>query len=244
VLDFGLLGSLQRATSQGQVPSARNTAHSHIKRLRKLLRPADGIRVLTREPGYLAEIWHSELDLHEFVRLHDAGRAEAVARNWAQAAGLLRESLTFWRGEPLSDVPSAFLHRNEVPRLAELRAQALNWRIDADLHCGRHEAVIAELRQLVAVNPLREHLWAQLLLALYRSGRQADALAGYQQAREVLREELGIDSGQELRKLHQRILVADPALAGVPVPIPGTTTSAAQPTTRPVPGEPRAAAAG
>jgi hypothetical protein len=101
-----------------------------------------------------------------------------------------------------------------VPRLAALRLQALETRIDADLHLGRHSEVIGELRHLAGAHPLREHLHALLMLALYRDGRQGEALAAYRDAREVLTGELGVDPGPELQELHQRILNADPGLAG------------------------------
>jgi DNA-binding SARP family transcriptional activator len=118
-----------------------------------------------------------------------------------------------WRGEPLSDAGSEILAAREVPRLAELRLQALEFRIGADLHLGRHGEVIAELRRLAGAHPLREHFHAQLMLALYRDGRQAEALAAYEQARQVLAEELGTDPGTGLRDLHQQMLTSDPALA-------------------------------
>jgi tetratricopeptide (TPR) repeat protein len=110
-------------------------------------------------------------------------------------------------------VGSELLALREVPRLAEMRLQALETRIDADLHRGRHADVIIELRQLAATHPLHERLHAQLMLALYRDGRQAEALGAYQHARQVLAEELGTDPGADLQELHQRILTADPVLA-------------------------------
>ena len=117
-----------------------------------------------------------------------------------------------WRGEPLADVPSQLLRDREAPAIKDQRLQALVTRIDADLHLGRPGEILAELRQLVTAHPLQEQLRAQLMLSLYRSGRQADALAAYQDVRRVLAAELGIDPGPELRLLHQRILTADSEL--------------------------------
>ena len=133
---------------------------------------------------------------------------------------MLRDALALWRGEPLADVPSQLLRDREVPSLEDQRLQALVARIDADLHLGRHGEVVAELRQLAAAHPLQEQFHAQLMLSLYRSGRQADALAAYQEARRVVTGELGIEPSPELRLLHQRILTADaellPATSGEP----------------------------
>src|SRR5579875_2855134 len=120
------------------------------------------------------------------------------------------------RGGPLADVDSELLALRQAPRLAELRLQALETRIDAELHLGRHAEVIAELGQLIGDHPLRERPRAQLMLALYRDGRQGEALAAYQAARQVLARELGIGPGAELRELHQRVLTGDPALAAPP----------------------------
>ena len=118
-----------------------------------------------------------------------------------------------WRGAPLADIPSQLLRDRWVPHLDQLHVQALDWRIEADLHEGRHEQLIPELRDLTARHPLRERFHGQLMLALYRCGRQAEALAAYPRARDVLVSELGVEPGPGLRDLHQRILAADPVLA-------------------------------
>jgi tetratricopeptide (TPR) repeat protein len=123
-----------------------------------------------------------------------------------------RDPLALWRGEALADVPSQVLRQREAPPLEDLRLQVLGTRIDADLALGRHGEVVAELRQLVAAHPLWEHFHAQLMLGLYRSGRQGDALAAYHDVRRVLAGELGVDPGPELRLLQQQILAADLAL--------------------------------
>jgi DNA-binding SARP family transcriptional activator/Flp pilus assembly protein TadD/Mrp family chromosome partitioning ATPase len=195
-------------------PSARNTIQGHVKQLRKLLGP-ESERIITRAPGYLIEVRLGELDLHEFARLRDQAAATARDGAWEQASGLLTEALALWRGEPLSDVPSPYLRRAELPRLTEFQHEALEARIDADLHLGRHEKVTAELRGLVAEHPFRERFWEQLMLALYRAGRQSEALDAYTEARRRLSTELGIDPGPRLAELHGRILNADPEL-GLP----------------------------
>ena len=194
-------------------PSARVSVRNYVKRLRQALGDTGRARISTQPRGYLISVAAGELDVTPFAEL--AGRAQAAARagSWVQAAAQARAALALWRGEPLADVDSEVLAAREVPRLAEIRLQALEARIDADLHLGHQADVIAELRGLIAVHPLREHLHALLMLALYRSGRQGEALAAYQRARLVLVAELGIEPGTGLRGLHQRILTADPALA-------------------------------
>lgn len=195
-------------------PSARNTIQGQIKRLRQALGTlAD--RIVTKAPGYLIEVRPGELDLDLFTALRERAALAARAGEWDRSGELLKEAIGLWHGEPLSDVPSAYLRRTEVPRLTELRDEAIEARIDTDLNLGRHGIVTAELRGLVAEHPFRERLWEQLMLALYRDGRQSDALGAYQEARNVLSAELGIDPGPRLQELHQQILtnrVAD--LAG------------------------------
>jgi DNA-binding SARP family transcriptional activator/tetratricopeptide (TPR) repeat protein len=194
-------------------PTARNAVQAHVRRLRQLLGPAAAARVITRAPGYVVEVRPGELDLREFTGLRDRAQAEAREGNWPRAASLLHEALALWSGEALSGTPSAHLQRTEAPRLASLREQALDARIDADLRMGRHDSVVGELRARADAHPLRERPWGQLMLALYRAGRQGEALAAYQQVRAALRTELGVDPGEELRQLHQQILTADPAIA-------------------------------
>ena len=199
---------------------ARGALHSAVQRLRSTLGPTGADLVETRPPGYLITVGDGDFDVREFSALAARGHAAAEAGVWAQAAGLLRDALALWRGEPLADVPSQLLRLREVPSLDDQRLQALVARIDADLHLGRHGEVVAELRQLVTAHPLQEQFHAQLMLSLYRSGRQADALAAYQDVRRVVADELGIDPSPELRLLHQRILTADdellPAADGSP----------------------------
>ncbi len=204
------LDDLAEMLWEGQPPSgARGALHSGVQRLRSTLGPRGADLIETRPPGYLIRLDDSQLDVREFSVLAARGHAAAEAGTWALAADLLREALGWWRGEPLADVPSRLLHDREVPPIEDQRLQALVARIDCDLHLGRHGEVVAELRQLVRAHPLQEQFHAQLMLGLYRNGRQAEALAAYQDVRRVLADELGLDPGPELRLMHQRILAAD-----------------------------------
>jgi DNA-binding SARP family transcriptional activator len=151
------------------------------------------------------------LDAARFQDGFTAGRAALEAGRYAEAAQTLHQALDLWRSPVLADLADYAFTRPEAARLGELRLAALEARIDADLALGRHDALTAELDQLAAGHPLRERLHGQLMLALYRCGRQADALAAYRRARELLASELGIDPGEPLRRLHDRILAQDPA---------------------------------
>jgi DNA-binding SARP family transcriptional activator len=204
-------------------PGAAVTLRSHVLRLRRVLGPRAGARLVTRHPGYLLQAGEDEVDVLRFRGLcRDAGAALRGGA-WTRADGLLGEALALWRGAALADVPSDQLLREEMPGLDELRLQAEEWRADAALHLGRHDQLVAGLRSLAAQHPLRERFHAQLMLALYRCGRRSEALAAYQRARDILVDELGVEPGPGLRELHQRVLAADPALA-IPKPTrPGQT---------------------
>jgi DNA-binding SARP family transcriptional activator/tetratricopeptide (TPR) repeat protein len=193
-------------------PSARVTVQNYVKRLRQALGDTKGTRIGTRPGGYVIGVGAGELDVARFEELLGDARGAARDGSWDTAAGQANAALALWRGGPLADVESEVLTLREIPRLAEMRLQALETRIDADLHQGRHADVIIELRQLAAAHQLRERLHALLMLALYRDGRQAESLDAYQHARQVLVEELGAEPGAGLQDLHQRILTADPAL--------------------------------
>jgi tetratricopeptide (TPR) repeat protein/DNA-binding SARP family transcriptional activator len=194
--------------------SAGTTLRSHVMRLRQILGPAAGGRVVTRYPGYLIEASEGEVDLLRFRRLCGEGGAAVRAAEWQRAWDTLAAALGLWRGEPLADVPSEVLRREQVPGLEALRLQALEWQMDSGLHLGRHGELVPELQSLTGKYPLRERFAGQLMLALVRCGRQAEALEAYQQVREVLVQELAAEPGADLRELHQRILIADPTLAG------------------------------
>ena len=193
--------------------SARVTMQNYIKRLRQTLGDQGDGRIVTRPHGYLIRVGGHELDVTRFEASLRGARTAARDGSWDAVACYASAALALWRGEPLADVDSLALKLPEISRLTEARVQALELRIEADLRLGRHADVIAELRRLVSTDPLREHLHVQLMLALYRDGRQAEALGAYQDARRFLVEELGTEPGTEMRDLHQRILIADPALA-------------------------------
>ena len=183
--------------------TARNTLQVYVSQLRKLL--PEGL-LETTPAGYRLAIDPGAVDLFEFERLTQAGRSALTIGDAAGAAETLRRALDLWRGSP-TDLPQL-----EALRLEELRLTALEDRTDAELALGRHVQLVGELERLVAEQPLRERVRGQLMLALYRSGRQADALAVYQRARRTLVEELGIEPGESLRKLERAILEQDPAL--------------------------------
>jgi DNA-binding SARP family transcriptional activator len=198
---------------EGRPPgTARVTLQNYVKRLRQALGPAGYERIVTRPAGYAIQVGAEELDVARFEQLAAAGRAAARRGSWERAAGLLGEALGLWRGTPLADVPSAALRAAEVPRLSGLRLEAAEARADAQLRLGRHAELAGELQSLVAAEPLRERLAELLMLALYRSGQQAAALAVYRAARRALVEQVGIEPGPGLREMNQKILLSDEAL--------------------------------
>jgi DNA-binding SARP family transcriptional activator len=176
-----------------------------VWRLRKAL---GGDELATRPPGYVLRVREGELDLARFERLVSEARgAEPEA-----AAAKLREALSLWRGAPLADLAYESFASAEVARLEELRLVALEEQIEADLALGRHAELVPELEALAAEHPLRERLRGQLMLALYRSGRQAEALDAYRRARQLLLEDLGLDPSPPLQELERAILAQDPSL--------------------------------
>ena len=222
--------------------SARMTLQNYVKRLRQALADADHGRISTEPDGYRIDADVGELDVTRFGTLLKRSREAARCEQWGDAAAILREALSLRRGRPLADVPSELLLLQHGPWIAEMYTQALETRIDADLHLGRHREVITELRQFTAAHPLREHPHGMLMLALYYDGRTAEALAVYQNARRTMIGELGIEPGPDLRQLHLRILRADPGLApfprpalGVPVTSPGNARPSRHVRLMPVP---------
>ena len=208
----------------GPTDNARVTMRNYVRRLRQVLGSDVGARIVTRDPGYLIQVDDDEFDLLAFTRLCRRGLTAGARGAWPEAADALGSALALWRGEPLVDIPSAALRQREVPRLTELRLQALEVAAEAELRLGRPDAVVADLGQLVTEHPLRERLHALLMLALYRTGRQGDALTAYQAAHRVLADELGVEPGPELRALHGRILRNDPDLAPPPAAAPTPAT--------------------
>ncbi|MBA2360258.1 MAG: winged helix-turn-helix domain-containing protein, partial [Actinobacteria bacterium] len=193
----------------GRAPAtAAKSVQVYVSQLRKTL----GDRLVTRSGGYMLELEPGALDLDRFQALAGEGR-ELLARGEARrAAELLGAALALWRGPALVDFSYEPFAQTEIQRLEELRLTALEDRIEADLALGRHAQLVAELEALVLEHPLRERLRGQLMLALYRSGRQGEALEVYREARELLVSELGIEPGPGLQELHRAILNQDPAL--------------------------------
>ena len=179
-----------------------------VSQLRKALGPA-AEQLETKPPGYVLRLGRDELDLERFSRLVE----EADGAEPAVAAEQLREALALWRGPPLAELAYETFAEPAIARMDELRLAALERRIDADLALGRHADLVGELRALIAEEPLRERLRGQLMLALYRSGRQAEALDVYKEARRTLVDELGIEPSPALQELEQAILRQDRELS-------------------------------
>lgn len=189
--------------------TAAHAVQVYVSQLRKAL----GAEAIARRGhGYVLELDSDRVDVRRFVRLSDEGRETLAAGDPATAATLLREALALWRGPALADFAYEPFAQTDIARLEELRVVALEERVEADLALGRHAELVSELEALAQAQPLRERPRAQLMLALYRSGRQADALAAYRKARETLIEELGIEPGPELKELEAAILRQDESL--------------------------------
>src|SRR6516225_9532186 len=231
------------------------TLQTYVFHLRQALEPgrsrgaASGVLV-TRGRGYLLRVDRGHLDGALFQEGFAAGRAALEAGRYAEAAEALRQALDLWRSPVLADLADYAFTRPEAAQLEELRLAALEARIDADLALGRHDALTAELERLVAEHPLRERLHGQLMLALYRCGRQAEALAAYRRVRDLLADELGIDPGEPLVRLHAAVLAHDRALDWTLPSAPADRQRAEAGAgigalvASPAPGSPRRAAAG
>jgi DNA-binding SARP family transcriptional activator len=189
---------------------AVRTVRVHVSRLRKAL--GDEEIVTTTPAGYCLRVLPGELDADCFARLADEGRQALAAGHHEHAAAVLREALTLWRGPPLADLRGEAFAAAEIRRLEELRSAATELAIELDLAQGRHREAVAELEAILPEHPLREHLHALRILALYRSGRQADALEAYLEARTTLVETIGVEPGAELRRLHEAVLRQDSSL--------------------------------
>ncbi len=199
----------------GEAPptTVRQSLQNHVAALRRVL---GSDLLVTKDPGYMIEVSPDQLDLDEFQRLTMEGRQALAEADPERAARLLREALRLWRGPALADIRAASDQEADAwPELVgvdELRLAAFEARIEADLALGRHREVVGELERFIRSHPLRENLHGQLMLALYRSGRQADALGAYRGARRTLINELGIEPSVGLQRLEQAILAQDPAL--------------------------------
>ena len=196
--------------------TAATALQGYVSQLRRMLDSgAEGGAALlvTRTPGYSLIAASEQVDVSCFEQLSANGRQALAAGENDRAAALLAEALGLWRGAPLADFSYEGWAQAPIGRLAELRLSALEDRTEADLACGRHGEVVGELESLVAEHPLRERLRGQLMLALYRGGRQAEALEAYQSARRTLVEELAIEPGPELQTLNRQGLNQDETLA-------------------------------
>src|SRR3984885_2856060 len=198
--------------------SAANSLQAAISRLRRVLPPG---RLNTRAPGYELRMFPEELDVRQFEQLVSDGREALTAGAAEQAARTLRQALSLWRGPALADFRYEPFAQAEIVRLEELHLTCVEERVEADLVLGLASVLVAELRRLVSEHPLRERLCGQLMLALYRDGRQAEALEVYREFRSVLRDELGLDPSPHLRELETAILRHD-SLAS---PVPAATVS-------------------
>lgn len=210
--------------------SAHKSLQMHVSHLRKLLEPerspgASGRILMTRPPGYELRVETGQLDLMRFERLLDEARHARASGEPGRAGAMLRDALALWRGPPFAEFTYASFARAEIDRLEELRIGAVAERIEADLALGRHADIVAEVEALTDQHPLHERLRGQLMLALYRSGRQAEALEVYRQIRWLLVEELGIEPGRELRELEQAILTHDASLEPPPTAEPAAKPS-------------------
>lgn len=201
--------------------SAANAVHVAVSRLRRSLQNGGQGPLRTRPGGYVLELEPDQLDASRFERMLAEGRSLRAAGEPDGAAARLRDALALWRGAPLADVGLLESLQPEVRRLEELRRLALIERLDAELALGRHAELIPELEALVASEPLQERLRGLLMLALYRSGRQADALAVYRQMSELMRDELGLEPSRELRELERMVLRQEPELTPATGAFPG-----------------------
>jgi DNA-binding SARP family transcriptional activator len=197
-------------------PTAAKGLQVYVSQLRKELQNGsdhDGDLLVTRANGYVLVLGPDDVDVQRFERSVSAGERALDAGEPDRAAQRLRQGLAMWRGPPLADFTYEAFAQQEIARLEELRMVALEQRIDADLALGRHPQVVGELEALVREHPLRERTRGQLMLALYRCGRQAEALEAYRDGRRHMSDELGLEPGPELRELEAKVLAHSPELA-------------------------------
>jgi len=207
--------------------AATGTVRTYVSRLRRILDvDADGQRgepIESMGDGYLLRVEPAMLDLDVFERCLDDARAARRLRDPARAARLLHDALRLWRGPALAGIPGPYAESRRVP-LTELHLAATEEKLESDIFLGEHAAAISDLRVLLAEHPFRERLTELLMAALYKSGRQAEALDAFDRTRQRLSDELGIDPGPALQTLRQRVLQADHRLTA-----PAAAAAAAQP---------------
>jgi predicted ATPase/DNA-binding SARP family transcriptional activator len=210
--------------------SAANSIQIYVSKLRRLLGDGETAgAIVTEPPGYRLRVPPGELDADRFERLIAQGSEALRAGEAERAEKAFADALTPWRGPPFADFTAEPFAQAEIARIEQLRLHALEQRIEALLSLGRHVEVLAELPTLIDQHPLEEQLRAQLMVALYRSGRQADALVAYQDFRRFLGDELGLDPGPDLREIERRVLSQDPALVAPVAPSRGPEQSPAAP---------------
>ena len=225
------VGELVEMVWDGSPPAgAVTTLRSYVRRLRRAL-DDDATRIVAVDPGYLIRVERPELDVLEFEALCRDTRSALRAGEWADAFATATRGLGLWRAAPLLDVPSETLRSEFVPRLERLRLQVLEDRFDAGLRLGHHQELVPQLLEMTAQHPLQERFHAHLMLALATTGRRAQALHAYQEARRALIDQLGIEPGPELRTIHRQILageavdVGDRADAVLPGKAPGANVA-------------------
>lgn len=203
----------------GDMPPRRATAavHVYISELRKFLQHRDRAGrsdnpVVTVAPGYLLTKGTDDIDFHQFVQLMNQGRSHMRESHYDEASADLKEALGLWRGRALDDLRSGVIIDSFVTWLTEARLECLEMLGDAQLKLGRHREIVGELYSLIAENPFREAFYRQLMLALYRSERQADSLHVYQKARKILHDELGLEPCRALKELQRAILAGNAEL--------------------------------
>ncbi|GAA3774843.1 BTAD domain-containing putative transcriptional regulator [Plantactinospora mayteni] len=203
---------LAEAVWEAPTASPESNLRTYVAGLRSRLRRAgaDDSRLVTETGGYLVRVSPGELDVETFHRLVDTARQAQSTADFARAARCYQDALRLWRGAPLDGLPVGAGLWAELARLAEHRLTAIDQHAEARLALGEHDGVISELRRVVLQHPLHENLWARLMLALCGAGRTAEALQTFQDARRVLRDQLGAEPGSELQELHRRILRREP----------------------------------
>ncbi|QIY99157.2 BTAD domain-containing putative transcriptional regulator [Streptomyces sp. S1D4-11] len=225
--------------------TSRKMVQNAASGLRRLIAEHGGSRkateLITRSPGYLLSVPEDSIDLYAFQRLSKQGRAELAAGSWESAAVSLREALALWRGPVLSDLAETGINWPDLSALESTRRAVVEDLYEAELCLGRHHELVGELEAIVDAEPDRERLCGQLMLALYRCGRQREALMVYHRTRKVLHTEFGLEPGRALQDLEHKILNHHPSLAldrpaaTVPVPVPATNPApsvAPEPVTR------------